>query len=234
VARMPKNRWGGRLIRMAMATGALATGLMMGPAAALGTTPPIPTISYFTTTPSSLSALGGVLTLSAGVTNAGTCAFASNRPVVGLPATPPCSTVDAVDAVVTVPANSGRTALTYKFRLNVRGTRTVKARVEVSVPSGYHIVRGSQWTYRQLQGAGFDPYCTVETFVTGTHWVDDFGGSGSYSGGGPSFTQYFGRRSTITAAGETWDEAANQYVGAVVFEDLFSSITLSPGPTAGC
>jgi hypothetical protein len=198
VASMPKGRWSGRAVKLAVAAGALATGLMTGPAAALGTRPAIPTVSYLTSTPSSLSSLGGVLTLSASVTNAVSCAFTSNRPVVGLPATLPCSN-GTVDAVVTVPANTGRTALTYKFRLAVTGTRTVKARIAVTVPSGYHIVRGSKWTYRQFQGAGFDPYCTVETFVSGTHWVDDFGDSGSYSGGGPSFTQYFAHSPGLVA-----------------------------------
>jgi hypothetical protein len=199
----------------------------------MGTRPAIPSVSDFTSTPTSLSAVGGALTLSANVANAASCVFTSNKSVVGLPATLPCSN-GTVDEAVSVPANTGRTALTYKFRLAAMGTRTVKARLEVSVPSGYHIVSGSQWTYRQFPGAGFEPYCTVETFVSGTHWIDDFGGSGSYSGGGPSFTQYFAHSPGLVAGG-VWDNTANDYDGSVLFLfDLFTRITLSPGPTAGC
>ncbi len=115
--------WGVAKMPIAWETSGLAFvgGVRMWTAA----TPP-PTVSSLTASPSTLSSAGGSVTLSANVTNATTCAFSSNRSIAGLPATIPCSNGAATESV-TVPANTRKLALTYKFRLAVTGTRVVRA-----------------------------------------------------------------------------------------------------------
>jgi hypothetical protein len=127
---VPKRR-----MRVLAGVGAAAAVLSIGApgvAAAAGANPTNPTVSSLVATPPSLGSSGGAVTLSANVANATTCTFTSNRPVVGAPATLPCSN-GAINDNVTVPANAGAHAITYNFRLAVTGAKTVHARVAVSV-----------------------------------------------------------------------------------------------------
>jgi len=143
----------------------------------MGANPAKPTVSSFAATPPSLGSSGGAVTLSANVTNATSCTFTSNKPVVGLPATLPCSN-GTVDENVNVPTNTGMKAITYKFKLAVAGTKTVHASVEVTVPTGYHIVPGSRWTLQEVSfPSGLPLGCTIQTFLPGHRWSDDVGGT---------------------------------------------------------
>jgi alpha-tubulin suppressor-like RCC1 family protein len=100
--------------------------------------PPKPTVSGFAASPSTLYNTGGIVTLSATVANADSCVFSSTPPVdelagADLPATVAC-TSGAVTKIVALPANTGRKAVKYSFKLAVSGTKTVKAKaVKVTV-----------------------------------------------------------------------------------------------------
>jgi hypothetical protein len=79
---------------------------------------------------------------------------------------------------VNVPTNTGMKAITYKFKLAVAGTKTVHASVEVTVPTGYHIVPGSRWTLQEVSfPSGLPLGCTIQTFLPGHRWSDDVGGT---------------------------------------------------------
>ena len=86
-----------------------------------------PTVSGFAASPASLGKNGGVVTLSATVTQASSCVFSSTTVVTGLPATVACST-GLVSTSVTLPANTGKRTAKYKFTLSVTGSKTVKAK----------------------------------------------------------------------------------------------------------
>jgi len=190
-----------------------------------------PSIAFFTATPSSLTSAGGLVALSAGVANATSCTFTSNRPVAGLPATTPCTT-GVVNESVTVPPNIGLKALTYRFSLAITGSRTMRSRIEVAVASGYHILPGSQWTL--VEYPPFAPSnCSVQTFVSRRAWVDDFGHSGSFSGGAQTLQEPANFRGLFILSAN-WDAAANEYIGTVGDASTFIGVSLSPGPTPGC
>ena len=87
---------------------------------------PAPTVSSPTVTPSSVTSSGGLVTLSATVANAISCTFSSSPAVPGLPATIPC-TNGTVNEQVMIPADTGKKAITHKFRVAVTGTKTVKS-----------------------------------------------------------------------------------------------------------
>ena len=91
-----------------------------------------PTVTNFTASPSTLPATGGQVTLSANVTNATSCTFASNKTVTGLLTSVTCPNGIVTD-VVTVPANSKKNADSYKFTLQAAGTKTVKSTTTLSV-----------------------------------------------------------------------------------------------------
>jgi hypothetical protein len=198
----------------------------------MGAKPAKPTVSSFAATPASLGSSGGAVTLSANVTNATSCTFTSNKPVVGTPATLPCSN-GAINENVTVRADAGTHAITYKFKLAVTGTKTVHARVEVTVPSGYHIVPDSQWTLQELSIPELLPSCTIQTFLPGQRWTDDVGNTGRYSGGAQSISEPTGNIPPGLTG--VWNSTTNEYVGYIYVEARpLASITLSPGVTAGC
>ena len=203
-----------------------------GTVSAMAAAPAAPTVSSFVATPSSLGAAGGAVTLSADVSNAAGCTFTSKKPVTGAPATVPCSN-GAVSDNVTVPANVRVKAIIYRFTLAVMGTKTVKARVAVTVASGLHIIPGAQWTLQKLQfPSNLFAGCTVQTFLPGHRWSDDAGDAGRYSGGGHSVSEPSKPRFELSA---TWNSTANEYIG-YIFDQArpVYSITLSPGATAGC
>jgi uncharacterized protein YjbI with pentapeptide repeats len=104
----------------------------VGTAAPMANPSPKPTISSFAASPAAFFSTGGTVSLSANVTNATSCEFSSNKPVTGLPATVPCSN-GTVDEDATVPTNSGKKEVTYKFSLAAVGSKTVKAKASMSV-----------------------------------------------------------------------------------------------------
>jgi hypothetical protein len=219
-----------RRMRVLAGVGAAAAVLSIGApgvAAAAGANPTNPTVSSLVATPPSLGSSGGAVTLSANVANATTCTFTSNRPVVGAPATLPCSN-GAINDNVTVPANAGAHAITYNFRLAVTATRTVHARVAVSVQSGFHIF--PEVSFPSLLPLG----CTIQTFLPGHRWSDDVGGSGRYSGGAQTITEPLGNKPPAALNG-AWSSTGSDYVGAIfVGARPVATITLSLGVTAGC
>jgi hypothetical protein len=117
--------------------------VLLGTVIALGLTepswasakPPKATVSSFAASPKTLTWTGGAVTLSATVTNATSCAFSSVPVIAGLPATVACVN-GSVSQLVSIPPNSGKTAIKYTFSLSVVGaTKTVKApSVKLTVP----------------------------------------------------------------------------------------------------
>ena len=85
----------------------------------------IPTVTNFTASPSTLPSSGGQVTLSANVTNATSCTFASNKTVSGLTSAP-CSN-GTVSDVVTVPAIGTKASASYRFGLSVAGSKIISA-----------------------------------------------------------------------------------------------------------
>ena len=121
-----------------------------------------PTVANFAATPTSLTASGGSVSLSADVTNATSCAFSSAPVLSGLPATVPC-TSGTVTENVTVPAITTHAAKTYFFHLAVTGTSTINAKA-VTVTE-----------------AGVPPTETVSNFAATPTSLTDSGGSVSLS-----------------------------------------------------
>jgi alpha-tubulin suppressor-like RCC1 family protein len=100
----------------------VGAGLCAGPLAASAGAHPL--ISGFEATPASVES-GGTTTVSASVSGAKTCKLRANKPVSGLPATFACEGEPAaVSRELTMPANTGSTAVTYKLSLSARGTKT--------------------------------------------------------------------------------------------------------------
>ena len=100
-----------------------------------------PTITGLSATPGTLYNNGGIVTLSATVSNATTCTFTSTKAVTGL-TSGPCSPRSVGDRVplrdtVVLPPNTTKNVVPYKFGLIVTGTKTVKTRrVTVTVGIG--------------------------------------------------------------------------------------------------
>jgi hypothetical protein len=132
-----------RLLRSASVVAVLAstlTGLaVLGLPSVAQAKPVNPTVSSFAVTPSSLSPSGGSVTLLAQVTSATSCVFSSNRAVIGLPTVVPCSN-GTVSEVVSVPADSGKRFVAYRFHLAVTGTKTVNAKVVTHPPRSLSVV----------------------------------------------------------------------------------------------
>ncbi|HTZ07678.1 MAG TPA: hypothetical protein VMB72_01320, partial [Acidimicrobiales bacterium] len=85
-----------------------------------------PGISTFVATPASLGAAGGMVVLSATVTDVTSCTFSSTPAITGLPATVSCSGGLAMKSV-SIPANTG-SSRTYTFSVSaVDKKTTVKA-----------------------------------------------------------------------------------------------------------
>jgi surface antigen len=108
----------------------ITTGSSVWPANFIHFTVPAPTVSSFSASPSTLTANGGTVTLSANVTNATSCTFTSNRAVSGLLMSTPCSNGNVSDTV-SIPANSKKGALSLKFTLTVSGKNKVTESVTV-------------------------------------------------------------------------------------------------------
>ncbi len=98
--------------------------------------PAPPTVTNFSATPSTLTAAGGQVTLSANVANATSCTFASNKAVTGLLTGVACGNGNGngnVSDVVTVPANTGKRPANYAFQLVVTGAKRQPPKVTVGV-----------------------------------------------------------------------------------------------------
>ena len=225
-----------RSMQVAAGVGVVVAALSIGStgvAAAMGANPADPTVSSFAATPPSLGSSGGAVTLSADITNATSCTFTSKKPIAGLPATLPCSN-GTINQNVTVPANTKMSTTTYKIKLAVTGIKTVNAKTEVTVASGYHVFAGAQWTLqRYIYPANLYVGCTVQTFSYGHRWSDDAGGSGRYTGGAQSIAEPL--RPVGPGLMGTWNSVTNDYVGYIyVGARPAYSFTLSPGATPGC
>jgi hypothetical protein len=145
--------------------------------------PPKTTVSGFAASPTTLYNNGGIVTLSANVTNATSCLFTSTKPVTGLPATVAC-TSGVVSQTVTLPANTGKRAVKYMFKLSVTGTKTVKAKaVKVTVstsapPAGLTGVRS-------VASDGFGSCAVLSTGGVDCWGDNDLGELGNGTTGGP-------------------------------------------------
>ena len=95
-----------------------------------------PTATGFAPSSSTLYNTGGTVTLSATVSNATSCVFSANKALTGLPYTAtPCSGL--VSHVVTLPANTGKKAVKYTFKLSATGTGKANAKpIAVTVGTG--------------------------------------------------------------------------------------------------
>lgn len=100
-----------------------------------GAVVPKPTVSNFVGSTTSLYRDGGVVTLSAAVTNAVACTFRANHPLAGMPASDPCSS-GVIQQHVTLPPNTTKKVKTYIFKLRVSGTTNVSPTNSVAVTVG--------------------------------------------------------------------------------------------------
>ena len=136
-----------------------------------------PTITDFVGAPSSLTAAGGVVDFSATLTLASTCTLSSSsKPTIpGLPITSTTCGVGLPTA--TVPANTSKKPITYKFTLTVQDildkTKTAKATTSVSEAAslpGTYVALGDSYS------AGFGnpgPYLTEAGNVEPSGTTDD-------------------------------------------------------------
>jgi len=125
------KRWNRLALLVAVPVlGITGIGLSASPAGAVKSTKT--KITGFSATPGTLYNNGGIVKLSAGVSNATGCTFTSNKTLTGL-TSGACSSGTVRDTVV-LPPNVGEKAMEYKFGLIVTGTKTIKAsRVTVTV-----------------------------------------------------------------------------------------------------
>jgi alpha-tubulin suppressor-like RCC1 family protein len=142
-------------------TGSLVLGITSESGAAS-----LPTVSGFSAKPASLATRGGVVTLSANVSNSTRCRFTSTPFITGMPSTIACSTTTTIMRVmkkVTAPANATSSAVTYKFNLSVIGaTTTVKAKAVTVTVAGSStgatktVASGDQHTCAVVNGGQVD------------------------------------------------------------------------------
>jgi hypothetical protein len=156
-----------------------------------------PIVSDFTASPSAFYSDGGIVGLSAQVTNATSCVFSAKPAVAGLPVTVACPNGTVTNpAGLTLPANTGNKTVTYRFTLAVTGTTTVtKTTTATVVPplAGVTSVAG-----------GMDSYCALLTSGGVDCWGSNlFGqlGDGTGSGGpdGPVAVLGLGGTGTLSA-----------------------------------
>ncbi len=122
---------------LALGSGTLVPGVAGAHSPARAKRPPQTKLSAFSASPSSLTAAGGTVTLSATVSTATSCTFTGVNPRQGLPATGfpvtlPCTT-GPVSTTVSIPGNGCCTLLRYRFHLTVSGTRTKMKSLTVEV-----------------------------------------------------------------------------------------------------
>lgn len=93
---------------------------------------PIPTITSYAANPSAFDFSGGPTVISANVTNATSCTIVVAPTLPGFPAVVPC-TSGSVSLDTTLPPQTTVLPRTYKFTLEVAGSKTVKALTEAVV-----------------------------------------------------------------------------------------------------
>ena len=149
---------------------------------------PKPTVSGFAVTPNALDAPGGSVTLSARVTSALSCTFSSNKPVTGLPAKVHCAN-GVVKKRVTIPANTGKSTLSYELRLSVAGSTTITAKpiVLTVVAATAGLIGGDK--------------------ITAFAGIDKFGFGGFSGDGGPAV-----KAELSFPQGVTVDKSGNVYI----------------------
>ncbi len=110
----------------------LVSGVTMFSSASMASASTRTTATSLKVKPTSLTWVGGTVTLHARVTDATTCIFSVAPTVKGLPARKTCTT-GIVDEKVTVPKNTRAKAITYDFSLLVTGTRFKSSTVKLTV-----------------------------------------------------------------------------------------------------
>ena len=148
-----------------------------------------PTVANFAATPTSLTASGGSVSLSADVTNATSCAFSSAPALSGLPATVPC-TSGTVTENVTVPAITTHAAKTYFFHLAVTGTSTINAKAVTVTVAADTKMTGTGTVAGNVTTEGGQPLNGMCLHLFNTSYekdLVDFAGSGNPTDG--AFTQ---------------------------------------------
>jgi len=177
-----------------------------------------PTASLFAPSSSTLPSTGGPLTLSANVTNATLCVFYSNHPVPWRLDAVPCSDGPVV-VNATVPANTGKRLIEYKFKFLVVGIRNLRlSAISVSVPGSGLTIRPGAQRYLWFGGPGTsigNGSCIVENFGSGNTftWV---GGNtvGTYTDNGSSIQESIHLDSTtIDSFGGQWSTADHAFIG---------------------
>jgi hypothetical protein len=221
-----------------------------------------PTVTAFTASPIYLGEVlpgspsvwyntGGLLTLSAQVTNASACAFSSTPTFAGMPSGVLCSN-GTVYAQFRLPPNSGARSIKYKLRLiavGERAARPVAITVKVSPiappgPPSVDLQAGAEWTMNVPA-----LFCTVQAFGQNGTWTDDLGqvafpgetdDSGTYSGNSASISELAttGNAAPFSLTG-TWNNGTMRYEGTLTAQPntpnpVSFPITLSPGATTGC
>ncbi len=165
------------------------------------------TVSHFVASPSSFYSNGGIVSLSAQVTNASSCVFSSAPHVAGLPVTVACSNGTVENpADLTLPANTGKTAVTYHFTLAVTGTTTVRktAKAVVVPPLG---------GVASIAG-GFESYCASLTSGGVDCWgYNEFGelGDGTTVSGGPVAVVGLGGTGTLSGVASITSDGYETY-----------------------
>jgi hypothetical protein len=158
---------------LAVALGISTTALAV-PAGATTKTPK-PIVTSFTASPLLVSRSGGVVTLVANVVNSSSCTLSSNRTVPDLPLTISCIG-GLVSDPVTLPANTGKRPLKYKFTLAATGTDTTRAMASASVSSAPTPIS----SIRSITADDEGGYCGVLTSGGVDCWGRGALGNGSY------------------------------------------------------
>ena len=172
-----------------------------------GATTPKPTVSGFAASPTTLYNNGGIVTLSANVTNAMSCVFSSTKPVAGLPATVACTSGE-VSQAVTLPANTGKKPVKYKFKLAVTGTKTVEAKA-VSVTVGTSALLPPLTGVRSV-ASDADGYCAVLSTGGVDCWgYNYYGELGNGSTGGPDGKKGYDTPQAVTGITNAVSVAGN-------------------------
>lgn len=190
-----------------------------------------PAVSSFQASPSSLPASGGSVTLTANVTNGITCTLSSNKTIPGLPTTIACSN-GTYESEFTVPANTKKRTVTYKFKLSVAGTKALEAKTTATVGTFVPSI-GSTWSLGYQNGDcvflehfnGPGTFAIPDGILTGgTYVVTGTSLEETFSGVSPGFTANF-----------DWSNSQNEYVGEVFSQGQpFLDVTLHQGATSDC
>jgi YVTN family beta-propeller protein len=100
-----------------------------------------------------------------------------------------------------------------------------------NVPRVEYVKPGSPWTLQVETG-----FCEVQTFNMGGTWTaDDYGDTGTWTGGGKSMDEEFtegGNAGGYIAT--TYSKTSKDYSGTGFFDEMSFPVTLAKGAQAGC